>query len=56
MEVLESIDFSLVVFFMEKIAPGGFEPPSTAPKAAMLDRYTTGLSIKEESGLFIKFV
>ncbi len=27
----------------KEIAPGGFEPPSTAPKAAILDRYTTGL-------------
>ena len=25
------------------IAPGGFEPPSPAPKAGMIDRYTTGL-------------
>jgi hypothetical protein len=25
------------------VAPGGFEPPSQAPKARMIDRYTTGL-------------
>ena len=25
------------------IAPTGFEPVSKAPKASMLDRYTTGL-------------
>ncbi len=25
------------------IVPGGFEPPSTAPKAVMIGRYTTGL-------------
>ncbi len=27
----------------KKIARGGFEPPSQAPKAHMIDRYTTGL-------------
>ncbi len=26
-----------------KIAPPGFEPGSTAPKAIILDHYTTGL-------------
>ena len=28
---------------MEMVVPGGFEPPSLAPKASMIDRYTTGL-------------
>ena len=28
---------------LNHIAPGGFEPPSPAPKAGMIDRYTTGL-------------
>lgn len=28
------------------IAPDGFEPSSSAPKADMLDRYTTGLYSK----------
>lgn len=26
-----------------KVVPGGFEPPSPAPKAGMIDLYTTGL-------------
>ena len=25
------------------VVPGGFEPPSPAPKAGMIDHYTTGL-------------
>jgi hypothetical protein len=25
------------------IPPGGFEPPSPAPKACMIDHYTTGV-------------
>lgn len=28
---------------MKKVVPGGFEPPSPAPKASMIDHYTTGL-------------
>ena len=27
------------------IPPGGFEPPSPAPKAGMIDRYTTGVCL-----------
>ena len=27
----------------ERVLPGGFEPPSPAPKAGMIDHYTTGV-------------
>ena len=27
------------------IPPGGFEPPSPAPKACMIDHYTTGVCL-----------
>ena len=31
------------------VAPPGFEPGSQAPKACMLDRYTTGLPSVEQT-------
>ena len=31
------------------VAPPGFEPGSQAPKACMLDRYTTGLPTVEQA-------
>ncbi len=31
------------------VAPPGFEPGSQAPKACMLDRYTTGLPAVEQA-------
>lgn len=34
------------------IARSGFEPLSQAPKARMLDRYTTGLSINPAAGFY----
>jgi hypothetical protein len=37
------------------IPPGGFEPPSPAPKAGMIDRYTTGVwQMSFNLGLFYK--
>ena len=38
---------------MLAIAPGGFEPPSQAPKAQMLGHYTTGLQNHLKSVLLI---
>lgn len=38
------------------IAPPGFEPGSTAPKAIILDHYTTGLYIKNREGCFKGYV
>lgn len=37
------------VFCCRQIVPGGFEPPSQAPKAFRLDRYPTGLPPKSNS-------
>ncbi len=31
-----------------RIVPGGFEPPSPAPKARRIDHYPTGLSLKSQ--------
>ena len=53
-ENMVSDNFSLIPFSFQKerflIVLGGFEPPSKAPKASMLDHYTTGLR-----ALFVHF-
>ena len=35
--------FHIICIFPGIIVPGGFEPPSQAPKAFRIDRYPTGL-------------
>ena len=37
------LDYSLLTSVRRRIVPGGFEPPSMAPKAIMIGHYTTGL-------------
>ncbi len=37
--------FALTDLFAQKVVPGGFEPPSMAPKAIMIGHYTTGLHL-----------
>ena len=40
------MDDLLLTFVCSRIVPGGFEPPSKAPKALMIGHYTTGLCMR----------